>query len=136
MQYVVELCLVLSDILRLHFVLHSADFAAFMAPMPRMNRLGDLSDLPSNPTGLIVTLIMLGLTIVVFVFGVCEHRGTVKAAQAVDAGDPAERDRKNRFNADVANYTDIQSRYRDANVPYLRRTCIGTRIRWLLGGSL
>ena len=51
-----------------------------------MNRLGNLSDLPSNPTGFMVTLIMLGIVTLMFTFGICEYRGILSSIDAAHAG--------------------------------------------------
>ena len=113
-----------------------ADFAAFIGPLPRMNRLGNLSDLPSNPTGLTITLIMLGLVIVILAFGIYEYRGTLRASEATSTNDLAQQGRRDRYEADVTHFAEFQRRYKDKSLPYVYRACMGLRTRWLLGGSL
>ena len=113
-----------------------ADFAAFMGPLPQMNRLGDLSDLPRNPTGLRVTLVMLGLVVVMVMFGILEYRRFVKGAEATDEGNDKERKHKARHDRNVAYFARYRRLYDDPSVPWTHRAVIGLRTRWLVGGCL
>ena len=122
-----------------HCAVAFADFVAFMGPLPQMNRLGDLSDLPSNPTGMRVTLIMLGLIIFMVVFGMLEYRRLARGAEAASSSDKSdiqEQEHKARHDRNVAYFAQYRRLYDDPSIPWTHRALIGLRTRWLVGGCL
>ena len=119
----------------------AADFGAFLGPLPQLNRLGDLSDLPNNPTGFKVTLVMLGTIAAMFVFGLLEYRWFVKGATSTDMDRKffcvtLKTPHKDRHDHNMAYFARSRRLYQDDNTSWLRRTFIGLRTRWLIGGCL
>lgn len=79
---------------------------------------------------------MLGIVILLFLFGIREYRGTLNSIEVAYAGDLEQQDRKNQYNADATHFAEMKRRYQDTSLPWVYRACIGLRTQWLLGGSL
>eukprot|EP01043_Picozoa_sp_COSAG02_P034223 COSAG02_NODE_2382_length_8992_cov_5.447318_6_plen_102_part_00 len=101
-----------------------------------MNRLGDLSDLPSNPTGMKVTAVMLGLILFILCFGAFEYRRLVTGLEAAATSDQRLQEHKERHDRNVVYFARYRRLYDDPSVPWTHRALIGLRTRWLVGGCL
>lgn len=107
-----------------------------MGPLPQMNRLGALSDLPSNPTGMKVTAVMLGLILFMLGFGCAEYRWLVRGLEASSTPDQRLREHKERHDRNVVYFARYRRLYDDVSIPWTHRALIGLRTRWLVGGCL
>lgn len=101
-----------------------------------MNRLGNLSDLPSNPTGMKVTVALLGLIICTLLFGIKEYRQLAMEVEAASTSDLRLIEHKATHDRNAAHFARCRQLYDEPAIPWTHRALIGLRTRWLVGGFL
>ena len=109
---------------------HFTDWAAFIGPPPQMNELGSLKDITNNPTGMVVSLTMLAISLLACAYGSVDYRRFARMAAA-----PADDDLRKKYEQETGAFALHTARLRDSDLPWSTRAIVQLRRRWL-GGSI